>query len=148
MKYLWVGLLLWWAAAPQVGWAQSASPVGVWVDDVAESHIEIYRCGEKLCGRIVWLNQSQDSVTGRPKTDLRNPDPEKRSRPLLNLVVVQNLTYNASDDLWDGGEIYDPHNGHTYSCFLRLDRQDRLEIKGYIGFPMIGRSHYWSRVAK
>ncbi|TGE13912.1 DUF2147 domain-containing protein [Hymenobacter elongatus] len=120
-------------------------PVGIWADETGESHIEIYRCGEKLCGRLVWLREPQESNTGRPKADLHNPDPSKRNMPLQNLTVLQNLRYNANSERWEDGEIYDPNNGHTYSCYMSLTK-DKLEVKGYIGFAIIGRSHYWSRV--
>ena len=128
--------------------AQTHSPLGVWKDDAGETHVEIYRCGDskQLCGRLVWLSEPQDSTTGLPKTDLRNPEPEKRKQPLLNLVVLQNLSYDTDNERWEDGRIYDPLNGRTYSCYLNMVSKDRMEVKGYIGFSFIGRSHYWSRV--
>lgn len=128
--------------------AQTHSPLGVWEDDARETHVEIYRCGnsKQLCGRLVWLSQPKDSTTGLPKTDRSNPDLEKRKQPLLNLVVIQNLSYDSDDERWEDGKIYDPLNGRTYSCYLNMISKDRMEVKGYIGFSIIGRSHYWSRV--
>jgi uncharacterized protein (DUF2147 family) len=126
--------------------AQTVVPLGVWADDTGESHIELYRCGELLCGRLVWLQEPQESNTGRPKADSHNPDPAKRTQPLQNMPVLQGLRYNASADRWEDGQIYDPSNGHTYSCYLGLVNKDKLEVKGYIGFSLIGRSHYWVRV--
>ncbi|RYU80538.1 DUF2147 domain-containing protein [Hymenobacter persicinus] len=129
--------------SPQVS---SPVPFGVWADDTGEAHIEIYRCGERLCGRVVWLREPQDATTGRPRLDRRNPDPDKRAQPLQNLVVLQDLRYNPDAERWEDGQIYDFGSGHTYSCYVSLRTQDRLEVKGYIGFSLIGRSHYWSRV--
>ncbi|MCB2376865.1 DUF2147 domain-containing protein [Hymenobacter sp. BT635] len=126
--------------------AQAVVPLGVWADDTGETHIEIYRCGEKLCGRVVWLREPQEANTGRPKADLHNPDPGKRTQPLHNLTVLHSLRYNPAAERWEDGEIYDPHNGHTYSCYLSQVANDKLEVKGYIGFALIGRSHYWTRV--
>ncbi|TGE29963.1 DUF2147 domain-containing protein [Hymenobacter metallicola] len=126
--------------------AQTAVPLGVWADDTGESHIEIYRCGDMLCGRLVWLKEAADTSNGRPKADVHNPDPDKRTQPLQNMPVLQGLRYNASSDRWEDGQIYDPSNGHTYSCYVSLVNKDKLEVKGYIGFPIVGRSHYWARV--
>ncbi|MCB2410092.1 DUF2147 domain-containing protein [Hymenobacter lucidus] len=145
MKKLLPGLLLVLACSFGAR-AQAVAPLGVWADDTGESHIEIFRCGETLCGRLVWQQQPQESNTGRPKADTRNPDPEKRGQPLHNLTVLQGLRYNAATERWEDGQIYDPHNGRTYSCYVSLVSKDKLELKGYIGFSLIGRSHYWLRI--
>ena len=147
LKHLFLTLLLCLATIGGAA-AQTHSPLGVWKDDAGETHVEIYRCGnsKQLCGRLVWLSEPQDSTTNLPKTDRRNPEPEKRNQPLLNLVVIQNLSYDPDDERWEDGRIYDPMNGRTYSCYLNMVSKDRMEVKGYIGFSLIGRSHYWSRV--
>jgi uncharacterized protein (DUF2147 family) len=129
--------------------AQNATPpvipLGVWADDTGDSHIELYRCGEELCGRLVWLRQPTDA-NGKPRLDEHHPEASQKSRPLLNLTVLERLTYNASTDRWEDGKIYDPENGRTYSCYVAAAGKDRLEVKGYIGFSMMGKSHYWQRV--
>jgi uncharacterized protein (DUF2147 family) len=141
-----ISLLLWAAAAPLIGLGQAQTPVGVWVDDAASTRIEIYSCGaNELCGKLVWLRPS-DSTATRPLLDAHNPDATKRKHPLLNLRILQGLRYDANAKRWDGGEIYDPENGRTYSCYLRLHSPNRLEVKGYIGFSLLGRSHYWTRL--
>ncbi|GAA3947815.1 DUF2147 domain-containing protein [Hymenobacter algoricola] len=145
MKTLLVCLLI-WLLAPLGPRSQSPVPTGVWADDSGETHIEIYRCGERLCGRLVWLREPQDPNTGYAKLDRRNPVADKRARPLQNLVVLQDLRYNPDAERWEDGQIYDPGSGRTYSCYVSLTGKDRLEVKGYIGFSLIGRSHYWARV--
>lgn len=125
-------------------WAQEAAPVGVWKDERGETQIELYRCGEELCGRIVALRQPLDA-DGRPLLDAHNPDPERRKQPHLGLTVLQKLSYNPSTERWEGGEIYDPNNGRTYSCYVQQLGPDRLEVKGYIGFAIIGRAQIWTR---
>jgi len=122
-----------------------APPLGVWADDSGDSHIELYRCGEELCGRLVWLRQPTDA-NGKPRLDEHHPDVERRTRPLLNLTVLEHLAYNPANYRWEGGKIYDPENGRTYSCYVSAAGKDRLEMKGYIGFSVMGSSHYWQRV--
>lgn len=133
--------------APQAGLSQAVTPVGVWVDDAGDSRVEIYSCGpQELCGKLVWLRPAGDSTATTPVLDTRNPDSSKRKQPLLNKRILQGLLYDADDNRWEDGEIYDPRNGRTYSCYLRVLSKNRLEVKGYIGFSFIGRSHYWTRV--
>jgi uncharacterized protein (DUF2147 family) len=126
-------------------WAQEQVPWGVWADEQGKTQIELYRCGERLCGKIVALNSPNDA-DGRPLLDTHNPDPKRRNQPHLGLTVLQKLSYNASTDRWEDGEIYDPNNGRTYSCYVHQLGPDRLEVKGYIGFAFIGRAQIWTRV--
>lgn len=143
----WLPGLLLGFLTPLSGLGQSASPLGVWADEEGETHIELYSCGsQELCGKLVWLRPSPDSTATAPLLDSRNPDATKRGQPLLQTRVLRKLRYDADDQRWEDGEIYDPHNGRTYSCYLRLLSKNRLEVKGYIGFSFIGRSHYWTRV--
>ena len=150
MKYILLSCLLAFllvgsAAAQTQPAPSSAPPLGIWADDTGDSRIELYRCGDELCGRLVWLRQATDA-NGKPRVDEHHPDAAQRTRPLLNLTVLEHLTYNASNDRWEDGKIYDPENGRTYSCYVSVAGKDRLEMKGYIGFSMMGRSHYWQRV--
>ncbi|GAA4386960.1 hypothetical protein GCM10023186_32130 [Hymenobacter koreensis] len=119
--------------------------MGVWADARGETQVEFYHCGGELCGRIVQLSQPTDA-NGKPRQDLHNPDPRRRSQPWLGLVVLQHLQYNAAEKRWDNGAIYDPENGRTYSCYVRQLSPDLLEVKGYIGFAFVGRAHVWKRV--
>jgi uncharacterized protein (DUF2147 family) len=49
-------------------------------------------------------------------------------------------------DQWDGGQILDPHNGKTYKVKLKLtDNGQKLDVHGYIGFSLFGRSQVWER---
>lgn len=122
-----------------------AMPLGVWTDEQGETQVELFRCGEQLCGRIVQLAHPTD-VEGKPRLDVHNPDPKRRSQPHLGLTIIQDLHYNADDNRWDGGQIYDPDNGRTYSCYVRALNPNQLEVKGYIGFALVGRSQTWKRV--
>ncbi|MFC7668720.1 DUF2147 domain-containing protein [Hymenobacter humi] len=106
---------------------------------------EIYRCGNNLCGKIVSLTVPNDPATGKPKTDSQNPDPKLRNRPRLGLVFMQGFKYD-DDNKWDDGKIYDPESGKTYSCYMKMESANTMEVKGYIGFSLIGKSQSWTRV--
>lgn len=119
------------------------SPVGTWTNEDKEARFEIYKCGSKLCGKIVWLKEP--SRDGKPKLDRSNPDKNLQNRPILGLVFMQNFEYD-SDNKWDNGTIYDPKSGKTYSCYMKVLGKDKMEVKGYIGISLIGRTQNWSRV--
>ncbi|WP_242928312.1 DUF2147 domain-containing protein [Pontibacter vulgaris] len=124
-------------------WAQKLSPLGVWTNEDGKAKFEIYQCGNKLCGKIVSLKEPLRN--GKPKMDDNNPEKKLRSRPLLGLEFLKGFEFDG-DNKWDEGTIYDPESGKTYSCFMKMHSKDKMEVKGYIGISLIGRSQNWSRV--
>ena len=77
------------------------------------------------------------------KKDLKNDDQKLRGRNLKDLVLLNNLIYENGE--YTGGKIYDPKNGSTYKCYMVLDG-NKLNIRGYIGISLIGRTSVWTRV--
>jgi uncharacterized protein (DUF2147 family) len=60
------------------------------------------------------------------------------------MVIMDGL--KASGDAYDGGHILDPDNGKTYQCKIKLDATgNKLEVRGFIGVSLIGRSQIWVR---
>lgn len=125
--------------------AQSLSPLGVWTDAEKKAQFEIYKCGDKLCGKILSLTTPIDPKTGKPKLDAMNPNPNLRNQPLVGLVFMKNFAYDE-ENKWDDGKIYKPQNGKTYSCYIKMIKPNIMEVKGYIGFSLIGESQTWTRV--
>ncbi|QMU27786.1 DUF2147 domain-containing protein [Adhaeribacter radiodurans] len=119
------------------------TPVGTWTNEDKEAKFEIYKCGSKLCGKIVWLKEPIRD--GKPKLDKSNPDRNLQNRPILGLVFMQNFSFEG-DNKWDDGTIYDPKSGKTYSCYMKVLGKDKMEVKGYIGISLIGRTQNWTRV--
>ena len=123
--------------------------LGQWNSDGGDSRLEFYQCGEKICGKIVWLKvpnyiDSVDGPVGKTKVDLKNPDPELRNKPILGLQVMQGLTAKG-DKKWGNGICYDPESGKSYKCKMKLVSPGRLEVRGYIGISLIGRSFVLTR---
>ncbi|OGX89193.1 DUF2147 domain-containing protein [Hymenobacter coccineus] len=145
MKKLLFLLVVLALAGSRLASAQTLSPLGVWTNAEKKATFEIYKCGDKLCGKIVTLATPNDPATGKPKTDSQNPDPKLRSRPRLGLVFMQGFKYD-DDNKWDDGKIYDPESGKTYSCYMKMESANAMEVKGYIGFSLIGKSQAWTRV--
>ncbi|SDX56770.1 DUF2147 domain-containing protein [Hymenobacter psychrophilus] len=124
--------------------AQTLSPLGVWTNAEKKATFEIYKCGDKLCGKIVSLTVPNDAA-GKPKTDTQNPEPKLRTRPRLGMVFMNGFEYDESNK-WDDGKIYDPETGKTYSCYMKMLNANTMEVKGYIGFSLIGKSQTWTRI--
>jgi len=77
---------------------------------------------------------------------VNNPDEAKRKTPLKGLVNMRDFKY-AGDGKWDDGKIYDPKNGSDYSCEMTLTDANTLEVRGYIGVSLFGRTDVWKRQA-
>jgi len=146
--------LVWFALGSALAAVDGDQILGVWVtepqpnDEVA--HIEIERDGDLYRGKIVWLSEPDvpaddaSGLGGQPKTDRSNPDPSLRDRPILGLPLVEGFRYTG-DGHWTDGRIYDPSNGKSYRCNVKLLPDGRLKIRGYIGIPLLGRSTFWTR---
>jgi len=133
------------AAAQGRAAAALAAPVlGQWFTEGGKSRVEIKPCGETLCGEIVWLQEPNDEQ-GRPKTDQRNPDEAMQSRPILGLKLLNGFVRDGDKNVWKKGKIYNPEDGKTYSAELTLDEPGQLEVRGYVGLPMFGKSQTWTR---
>ncbi len=119
--------------------------LGIWLTGSKKGHVQIYKQGTQYYGKIVWLKEPNDPKTNQPKTDSNNPDPQKRRHPLLGLVNLRGFSYE-SGTVWEDGKIYDPENGKEYSCKLTLRGSNTLDVRGYVGISLIGRTDTWQRV--
>lgn len=117
--------------------------LGKWVNPSGEGQIEIYKRGEKYFGKLAWLKEPNDEK-GKPKTDTKNPNVNLRTKPTLGLEILKDFTFE--DDKWTDGTIYDPKTGKTYSCNMNIKENGQLNIRGYVGISIIGRSESWKRV--
>lgn len=151
-SFLFVLLVLSTALSAQAG--EGDAILGVWATDPdgggGQAHIEIYADGDRYSGKIVWLEEpvytadDEDGEEGEPKVDKNNPDEALQSRPIMGLVMMEGFRYDGNG-LWNKGTIYDPDNGKTYKCKLRLGDDGVLKVRGFIGFSMIGRTSEWTR---
>ena len=109
----------------------------------------------EFIGRIVWLQYprfrpgDEPGMEGKPKIDLKNPDPDLRDRPTLGMAILEGFQFKPGKKWpWTGGTVYDPENGNTYSARMKLEDSNILRIKGYVLIPLFGRSTTWTRVSQ
>jgi uncharacterized protein (DUF2147 family) len=138
-----LGLLL---SAGLAGAAHASDPTGQWWAEGGYAKVEIRTCGDALCGQVVWLRHPLDA-DGCELRDVENPDAELRGRAVEGLEILRDL--RASSDVpneWNGGTVYDPGSGRTYSAVAEMDGADRLRVRGYFGIRLLGRTTTWVRV--
>ncbi len=136
-------LLLFFVAISFSAFAQNKDAiVGKWLNPSGEGQIEIYKKGDKYFGKLAWIKEP--NINGKPKVDAKNPDEKLQKRPLLNLEILKDFIYE--DGKWTNGSIYDPKSGKEYSCNMSLKSADVLNVRGYVGISLLGRSETFRRV--
>ncbi len=118
--------------------------LGKWktIDDETgkpKSVIEIYKDGNKYYGKIVQLitEENKDGICRTCETKYKNKN-------IIGLVILKDLEKDG--DEYEDGKIMDPKNAKTYSAYIKLVEPDKLKVRGYIGFSLLGRTQYWYRV--
>jgi uncharacterized protein (DUF2147 family) len=131
-----VALLLTLAGAS----AAHAAPAvtGNWVTQDGSAIIAINQCGKGLCGRIA---RALIRKPGYPQTDIHNPNPAVRRKPLIGLQILSGFVQKGGR--WEQGRIYDPESGKTYRSVLKLNPDGSLKVSGCIAF--ICQSQRWTR---
>ena len=115
-------------------WAASAdTPVGIWSTANGHGVIAIEQCGDVLCGRIVGID--------RAPTEPMPTDVNGRSQCGLTIIKDEKP---AADGTWLG-QITDPRDGDTYHAKLWLDAGGNLNLRGFIGIPLLGSTQIWRR---
>ena len=112
--------------------------VGTYMNPDADAILKIYESGGKYFGKLIWTKKPEN-------LDSNNPDPAKRTQKRLGLVIMNNFVFDG-DDTWEKGTIYDPKNGKTYDCKVTRDEKGNLDIRGFIGISLIGRTSHFTKV--
>lgn len=116
---------------------------GVWLTEEKDGKVEIYKSGSKYNGKIIWGKDLYEANGKTLTKDTKNPDANYKNRPLLNADILTGFVYNNNE--WTEGKIYDPKSGKTYSSTIKL-KGNTLNLRGYIGVSMFGRTTNWERV--
>ena len=148
MRRMFSGLAIWMVASVALA-ADATTPAGLWktIDDKTggpRSFVRIVRTPAGYEGKVV-------RILPLPSDDPDNPDrlcklctDERKDKPILGMVILRGL--RPDGDVFAGGEILDPDNGKTYRCKLTVrDGGKRLDVRGFIGISLIGRTQSWVR---
>jgi len=118
------------------------SVLGIWLNEEKTGKIEIYQSGNIYLGKLLWGKYMLDEK-GAPRKDTKNPNPALRAREWPNMLMLTAFQYHNGQ--WEGGEIYDATTGKSYRANMKI-RNGRLEIRGYVGISLLGKTIYWDRV--
>lgn len=125
-------------------YGQNHPVIGKWktIDDEtgkAKSIVEIYERSGKIYGKII------DILDAEKKKNLCVDCPgDDKNKPVLGLVIIKGLVQDGSE--YNSGKILDPTTGKVYKCFLALEGNSKLKVRGYIGISLFGRTQTWTRV--
>ena len=126
-----------------LGVAFAQDVIGKWKLEDGTAIVEVYKSGDSFNGKIVWLANPTEA-DGSPAVDKNNPDKSLRSRKLIGLNMLSGLKADGSE--YSGGKIYDPGNGKTYNCSMKVEGKV-LKVRGSLDKKgLIGRTMDWFRV--
>jgi uncharacterized protein (DUF2147 family) len=135
------------ATASVLAMAQ-ATPAGLWksIDDdgkTEKSLVRITNTGGVYSGKVEHITDP-----AKAKEVCSKCDDERKDKPIVGMTIIWEVKQDAEDPgLWDGGQILDPAAGRTYKLRLKpIEGGKKLEVRGYIGSPMFGRTQTWIRV--
>ena len=131
-------------AGAQLAHAQGAgTPVGLWksVDDETKkpkSLIRIVESGGVLTGKV------EKILTDKTEAKCDKCTDDRKDKPVQGMTIITGMKKDG--EAWSGGEILDPNNGKVYRSQMALtDGGKKLEVRGYIGVPLLGRTQTWTR---
>ena len=125
--------------------AQDASPVGLWktIDDDTGKPKALIRITEnngELRGKIEKL--FLDIGEKNPKCD--KCEGAQKDQPIIGMTILSGMKQEGTE--YGDGQILDPANGKVYKSRMSLaDNGKKLNVRGYIGMPMLGRTQTWLR---
>lgn len=124
--------------------AQKHAIEKTWYNAEKTSKIRIFKATDgKYYGKIVWLKTPTDP-TGQQRTDKQNPDESKRSKPLMDLMILSGFSTTGDPNVFEGGKVYDPNNGKTYCGKLTL-KGTAIDLRGFIcSMSFLGRNSQWT----
>lgn len=116
--------------------AAAGTPSGAFITEDRTALVRIEPCGASLCGHVAEVLNRQPGI---PQTDVHNPNPQLRTRPLIGLPILSGFHWNGQQ--WTGGQIYDPKTGRTYRSKLSLEPDGGLSVSGCV--LIICQSQRW-----
>jgi uncharacterized protein (DUF2147 family) len=120
--------------------ALAADVTGLWQTPTNGGQVEIARCGNSLCGKLLSSNHIRENPALK---DVKNKDESQRVRTLKNLQMLYDFTGGPSK--WTGGKVYNPDDGGTYSGTIELIGENQLKLKGCIVAPFC-KTQVWTRL--
>ncbi len=123
-------LLLTLLARGAAAQAPAADVTGLWIDHTGQGAVEIASCGDRICGRVVWL---------------KNPSHKSKSGKLICGTQILGDLQRHPNNEWESGWIYNPEDEERFSAALKLANANTLIVTGYLGIKLLGETFTWKR---
>ncbi|MEN4762203.1 DUF2147 domain-containing protein [Chryseobacterium sp. C39-AII1] len=138
MKHLFLTILFLNLSTRLSSQSKADDIVGTWYSPVKEGNVQIFRSGKNYFGKLIYLKHSLDSQ-GKPLLDVNNPDELKRKLPLVGILLLTDITFDAKKKSWKGKLYdYDGNKGNTYDSYITINKNGHLNIKGFWGLSFFG----------
>ncbi len=127
-----IGALMALALMAPAGEAQGPARgvAGLWIDHTGQGAVEIVPCGERMCGRVVWL---------------KDPAHKSRSGKLICGTQILGDLRPRQNNTWESGWIYNPEDEERFSAEIKLKNENTLLVTGYLGIKFLGETYTWKR---
>jgi uncharacterized protein (DUF2147 family) len=126
----------------------TSSPIGLWktIDDHSGKPRSLMR-----------ITESNGEFRGKIEKLLRDPGEDQnptcskcegplKDLPILGLTLMTGMKHGGNSNEYVDGRLFDPDSGNTYKGKMTLiDNGKKLNVRGYIGIPLLGRSQTWLR---
>jgi uncharacterized protein (DUF2147 family) len=109
---------------------------GKWLTEDKKGVVDFFGCGDKVCGKLVWIDEPG-------LLDDQNPNPELRQRPRCGLTILGDF-HETAPKHWEDGWIYNPETGKTYHANMAIEDSGMLKLRGFVGIPLFGESQRWT----
>ena len=135
------------AMASAAAMAQT-TPAGLWktIDDDGKTEKSLVRITD--AGGVVTGKVEKIFDPAKANAKCEKCEGALKDQPVVGMTIITNVKQDPEEtNLWNGGEIVDPNNGKSYKVRLKpIEGGKKLEVRGYIGTPFLGRTQTWLRV--
>lgn len=125
------------------------SPVGLWrsIDDATQQAKAEIRIVQSPNGGLSGVVERSLATTPSPEPNCTLCTDDRKGQPKIGMEIIRGGQQSDGKAVWEGGKILDPENGKNYSLRLTpIDGGKKLEVRGFIGAPLLGRTQTWIRV--
>ena len=119
--------------------------IGTWLSEKKDGVIKVSLVDGKFRGHLIAFKKEKKDL-GKVVLDMNNPNDKLKIRELRGMIMLWGFKFD--DDEWSGGKIYDPVSGKTYKSYMSLEDKNTLNLRGYVVFPIFGRTSVWTRIEK
>lgn len=119
--------------------------IGTWLSEKKDGVIKVSLNEGQFRGHLLAFKKDKVDL-GKVSLDKNNPDEKLKVRELRGIEMLWGFKFD--NDEWSGGKIYDPISGKTYKSYMNLDGKNTLNLRGYVGIPLFGRTSVWTRIDK